>query len=92
MDDQLSIREARAQLPAVVTSAARDGHITVITRAGEPAAALIPMFMLAKLEEWEDEQLGRIADEAVAEGGEPANLTIGQMMDEILTAGSQGTA
>ncbi|WP_446225933.1 type II toxin-antitoxin system Phd/YefM family antitoxin [Nocardia sp. IBHARD005] len=92
MDDQLSIREARAQLPAVVTAAAQDGHVTVITRAGEPAAAVIPLFMLAKLEEWEDEQLGRMADAALAEGGEPANITLGQMMDDILAHGHEGAA
>ncbi|MFE3541912.1 type II toxin-antitoxin system Phd/YefM family antitoxin [Nocardia sp. NPDC059177] len=90
MDDQLSIREARAQLPAVVTAAAQDGHVTVITRAGEPAAAVIPLFMLAKLEEWEDEQLGRMAEAALAEEGEPANITLGQMMDEILAHGHEG--
>ncbi len=84
MDDQLSIREARAQLPAVVNAAVRDGHVTVITRAGEPAAAVIPLFMLAKLDEWEDEQLGHMADAALAEGGEPENISLGQMMDEIL--------
>ncbi|MGW5450852.1 type II toxin-antitoxin system prevent-host-death family antitoxin [Nocardia sp. NPDC003979] len=92
MDDQLSIREARAQLPAVVSAAAQDGHVTVITRAGEPAAAVIPLFMLAKLEEWEDQQLERMADEALAEGGEPANITLGQMMDDILSHGHEGAA
>lgn len=66
--------------------------MTVITRAGEPAAAVIPLYMLAKLEEWEDEQLGRMADEALAEGGEPEHITLGQMMDEILDAGHKGTA
>ncbi|WP_433711332.1 type II toxin-antitoxin system Phd/YefM family antitoxin [Nocardia sp. CA-084685] len=92
MEDQLSIREARAQLPAVVNAAVQDGHVTVITRAGEPAAAVIPLHMLAKLEEWEDEQLGRMADEALAEGGEPENITLGQMMDEILATEHHGAA
>lgn len=92
MDDQLSIRDARAQLPAVVSAAAHEGHVTVITRGGEPAAAVIPLFMLAKLEEWEDEQLGRMADAALAEGGEPENITLGQMMDDILAAGHEGAA
>lgn len=54
MDDRLGIREARTQLPAVLNAAAHDGHITIITREGEPAAAVIPLFMLAELEEWED--------------------------------------
>ncbi|MFD4456593.1 type II toxin-antitoxin system prevent-host-death family antitoxin [Nocardia sp. NPDC058480] len=92
MDDQLSIREARAQLPAVVSAAANDGQVTVITRAGEPAAAVVPLFMLAKLEEWEDEQLGRMADAALAEGGEPTNATVGQMIDDILARGHAGAA
>lgn len=92
VDDRLSIREARAQLPAVVNAAAQDGHVTVITRGGEPAAAVIPLFMLAKLEEWEDEQLGRMADEARAEGGEPERITLGQMMDDILAAGDDAIA
>lgn len=92
MDDQLSIREVRAQLPAVVNAAAHDGRVTIITRGGEPAAAVIPLFMLAKLEEWEDEQLGRMADEARAEGGEPERITLGQMMDDILAAGNDTVA
>ncbi|MFI5716245.1 type II toxin-antitoxin system prevent-host-death family antitoxin [Nocardia sp. NPDC051750] len=92
MDDQLSIREARAQLPSVVSAASSDGHVTVITRGGEPAAAVIPLFMLAKLEEWEDEQLGRMADEALAEGGEPERITLGQMMDEVLASDTDAVA
>ncbi|WP_328391946.1 type II toxin-antitoxin system Phd/YefM family antitoxin [Nocardia sp. NBC_00416] len=92
MDDQLSIREARAQLPSVVNAAIQDGHVTLITRGGEPAAAVIPLFMLAKLEEWEDEQLGQMADEALAEAGEPEHITLGQMMDEVLAAGNDAVA
>ncbi|WP_167472625.1 type II toxin-antitoxin system Phd/YefM family antitoxin [Nocardia arthritidis] len=93
MEDQLSVREARAQLPAIINAAVQDGHVTVITRAGAPVGAFIPMYMLAKLEEWEDEQLASMADEALAEGGEPERITLGQMMDEILEAGGhQGAA
>lgn len=92
MDDRLSIREARAQLPAVVNAADKDGHVTVITRGGEPAAAVVPLFMLAKLEEWEDEQLEHMADEALAEAGEPERITLGQMMDEVLAAGDEAVA
>ncbi|MGW0003425.1 type II toxin-antitoxin system Phd/YefM family antitoxin [Nocardia grenadensis] len=92
MDDRLSIREARAQLPAVVNAADKDGHVTVITRGGKLAAAVVPQFMLAKLEEWEDEQLEHMADEALAEAGEPERITLGQMMDEVLAAGDEAVA
>ncbi len=64
----------------------------MITRGGEPAAAVIPLFMLAELEGWEDAQLERMADEALAEAGEPERITLGQMMDEILAAGDDTVA
>ncbi|MET8796119.1 type II toxin-antitoxin system prevent-host-death family antitoxin [Nocardia sp. NPDC004568] len=89
MNDRLSIRRVRAQLPTVVDAAAREGHVTVITRGGRPAAAIVPLFMLAQREEWEDEQLEHMAGEALTEAGEPERITLGQMMDEILAAGDE---
>jgi len=41
--------------------------------------------MLAELEDWEDEQLLIMADEALAEDGEPEQ-SFGQIMDEMLSA------
>lgn len=64
----------------------------MITRGGEPAAAVVPLFTLAKLEEWEGEQLEHMADEALAEAGEPERNTLGQMMDEVLAAGDEALA
>ncbi|MEU4839056.1 type II toxin-antitoxin system Phd/YefM family antitoxin [Nocardia testacea] len=75
MNDRLSIRRVRAQLPTVVDAAAREGHVTVITRGGRPAAAIVPLFMPAQLEEWEDEQLEHMAGDPIPRGG-PLRLPV----------------
>jgi prevent-host-death family protein len=81
MGETMNVRRLRANLADAVTAAA-DGHVTTITRDGQAIAALVPTFMLAKLEEWEDEELCRRAEEAEAEPGERVTLT--QMMADVL--------
>ncbi|MGF6886607.1 prevent-host-death family protein [Nocardia sp. GAS34] len=88
-DDSISIRQLRASLAAVIDKAVA-GESTTVTRDGQPVAAIIPMYMLEKLEQWEDEQLTRMADEAEREPGERISLT--EMMAEVLDEPKHGAA
>jgi len=67
MTESFSVREARTHLAEVIDKAVA-GVATVITRNGEPVAALIPMHEYDALEEAADELLAR---EAAAQVGEP---------------------
>jgi prevent-host-death family protein len=43
---QLGLDEARSQFPSLVTAAAARGASTIITRRGEPVAAVVPLAAL----------------------------------------------
>ncbi|WP_017594427.1 type II toxin-antitoxin system prevent-host-death family antitoxin [Nocardiopsis potens] len=67
MDDTADIEEFRAAPVRAVDAAERQDRVTVVTRAGRPVAAVVPVFMLEKLEEWEDLRLAEAAEQALAE-------------------------
>jgi antitoxin Phd len=64
---ELPITEARDRLADVVNEAAYGGQITYLTRRGRRLAAIVSVEAAEAAEQWEDEQLGRMADEALAE-------------------------
>lgn len=82
--DTLSVRDFRAHLAAVIRAAEEDGHVTTVTRDGKPVGAFVPMFMLEKLEEWEDEQLARRALEAQANDNGQPGVSLTEMYAIIL--------
>ncbi|WP_147403809.1 type II toxin-antitoxin system Phd/YefM family antitoxin [Nocardia panacis] len=92
MDDTLTIREFRASLARVVDAAVEDGHVTVVTRGGIPVGAFVPTYMLDKLEDWEDEQLGRIAAQAIADDRTDPGKSLTDMYAEILQEPTSGAA
>jgi len=75
---ELSITDARDRLADVVNEAAYAGQVTFLTRRGRRLAAVVPAEVVEAAERWEDEQLGRMADEGLAEmersGERPAPL------------------
>lgn len=64
---ELPITAARDQLADVVNEAAYGGQVTYLTRRGRPLAAVVSMETAEAAEQWEDAQLGRLADEALEE-------------------------
>lgn len=66
MANTVSVREARAHLAEVIDKAVA-GEATVITRNGEPAAALIPIAHYDALEDAADALLARAAARNVDE-------------------------
>lgn len=75
---ELPITDARDRLADVVNEAAYASQMTYLTRRGRRVAVIMPVEAAEAAERWEDEQLGRLADEAVEEmartGEQPAPL------------------
>lgn len=63
----LPITAARDRLADVVNEAAYTGQVTYLTRRGRRLAAIVSVEAAEAAERWEDEQLGRMADDALAE-------------------------
>lgn len=63
----LPITDARDRLADVVNEAAYTGRVTYLTRRGRRLAAIVSVEAAEAAELWEDEQLGRMADDALAE-------------------------
>lgn len=63
----LPITEARDRLAEVVNEAAYTGQVTYLTRRGRRLAAIVSVQAAEAAERWEDERLGRMADDALAE-------------------------
>ena len=63
----MSITDARERLADVVNEAAYTGQVIYLTRRGRRLAAIVPVETAEAAERWEDEQLGRMADESLAE-------------------------
>lgn len=63
----VSITDARDRLADVVNEAAYTGQVTYLTRRGRRLAAIVSVETAEAAERWEDEQLGRMADDALAE-------------------------
>lgn len=64
---EVSITDARDRLADVVNEAAYTGQVTYLTRRGRRLAAIVSVEAAEAAERWEDEQLGRLADVALAE-------------------------
>lgn len=64
---ELPVSDVRGRLADIVNEAAYGGQITYLTRHGRRLAAIVPVEAAEAAERWEDEQLGRMADEAVEE-------------------------
>jgi len=64
---ELPITDVRDRLADVVNAAAYAGQVTYLTRHGRRLAAIVPVEDAEAAERWEDQQLGRMADEALAE-------------------------
>lgn len=60
MDDDISVRDARANLAGLINKA-EAGDSTVITRNGTPVAAIVPIDEYQALEDAADELLAREA-------------------------------
>ena len=61
-----SIRDVRSHLADVVDRADRDDQATVIMRRGKPVAAVVPIEVLRKYHEWEEQEINRIVDERMS--------------------------
>ncbi|MGH3660850.1 MAG: hypothetical protein ACRDTQ_03185 [Micromonosporaceae bacterium] len=67
---ELSVSEARAQLPDMVNRAEYADQVTYLIRRGRGrVAAVVPLEVVEAAARWEDQELGRLADEARAEMG-----------------------
>jgi prevent-host-death family protein len=77
----MSVRDARAHFAGVITRA-QNGSPTVITRNGEPVAAVVPIEDFNALEEAIDRYFSREADRELAEN--PDALTYS--MSEVVAA------
>jgi prevent-host-death family protein len=61
-----SVRDVRSHLADVVDRADRDDEPTVITRRGKPVAAVVPISILRRYQEWEEQEINRIVDERMS--------------------------
>jgi prevent-host-death family protein len=61
-----SVRDVRNHLADVVDRADRDDQPTVITRRGKPVAAVVPIDVLRKYQEWEEREINRVVDERMS--------------------------
>jgi len=61
-----SVRDVRSHFADVVDRADRDDQATVITRRGRPVAAVVPIEVLRRYQEWEEREINRIVDERMS--------------------------
>ncbi|MFD3974245.1 type II toxin-antitoxin system Phd/YefM family antitoxin [Streptomyces cyaneofuscatus] len=85
----VTVREARAHLADHINSA-ETGTPTVITRNGEPVAALVPIADFDALEEAADVLLAREAETVLAEGG--PTVTMAELLADLFTERAEGAA
>ena len=85
----LAAEAAHGPLPDAVERVEHDDVRVVLTRAGEPVAAIVPLEDLRALEELdaaEDEYWERVADEAHARweaGGRPAGIPMAEIARDL---------
>ncbi|MFI6578897.1 type II toxin-antitoxin system prevent-host-death family antitoxin [Nocardiopsis sp. NPDC050513] len=77
-----SIREVRDHIADVVDRADRDDAPTVITRRGKEVAAIVPIHLLRRYQELEEQEILRIVRERMA-SPEPG-IPMEDVMTEIL--------
>jgi prevent-host-death family protein len=91
-DSRMNVRDARAHLAAVITRA-QNGSPTVITRNGEPVAAVVPIEDLNVLEDAIDRYFAREADRDLAENPGAPTYSMSEVVAAIFEEdGGQGTA
>jgi prevent-host-death family protein len=66
--------EARIQIDEAIERVIKDGERVTLERDGRGVVALVPFADLQRLEELEDEEDHRAAEEARAEGGQPTPI------------------
>jgi prevent-host-death family protein len=77
-----SIREVREHLADVVDRADRDDEPTVITRRGKKVAAVVPIDMLRKFQQYEEQAIIRMVQERMTNPA-PA-ISLEEVMTEML--------
>jgi prevent-host-death family protein len=81
-DGQLSVRDARAHFAEVITRA-QNGTPTVITRNGQPVAAVIPIEDFEALEDAVDRYFAREADRDLAENPDAPTYSMSEVIAAI---------
>ena len=82
LDPFLAADAAPAAFAEAMARAEHEKGRTVLTRAGRPVAALVPIEDIEALEAWEDEQDSRAAAEAVTQW-EAEGRPLGATLDEL---------
>jgi prevent-host-death family protein len=91
-DSKVSVRDARAHFAALI-SRAQNGSPTVITRNGEPVAAVVPIEDFNVLEEAVDRYFAREADRDLAENPDARTYTMSEVVAAIFGEdGGRGAA
>jgi prevent-host-death family protein len=80
-----SVRDVRSHLADVVDRADRDDEPTVITRRGKPVAAVVPIDVLRRYQEWEEREINRIVDERMS--SRAAAVPMEDVIQETLARG-----
>ncbi|QCW77961.1 type II toxin-antitoxin system Phd/YefM family antitoxin [Streptomyces sp. S6] len=88
-ESTVTVREARAHLADYINSAEK-GTPTVITRNGEPVAALVPIADFDALEEAADVLLAREAEAVLAESG--PTVTMAELLADLFAERTEGAA
>ena len=81
-DSTMSVRDVRAHFAGVI-SRAQNGSPTVITRNGEPVAALVPIEDFNVLEDAIDRYFARQADRDLAEDPDARTYSMSEVVAEI---------
>lgn len=81
-DSRMSVRDVRARL-ADVLARAQNGSPTVITRNGEPVAAVVPLEDFNVLEDAIDRYFSREADRDLAENPEAPTYSMSEVVAVI---------
>jgi prevent-host-death family protein len=77
-----TVRDARAHFAALINNA-ESGLPTVITRNGQPIAALVPIDDFNTLEDAVDEYMAREARRALVEEADAPRVSMAEMVAEI---------
>ena len=80
-----SIRDVRSHLADIVDRADRDDQATMITRRGRPVAAVVPIDVLRRYQEWEEREINRVVDERMA--SRAASVPMEDVIQETLARG-----
>lgn len=67
-DHEVSVTDARAQLPELLDTHVRDGDVVYLTRYGRRVGAVVPADVAERLEELEDAYWSQRASDVLAKG------------------------